>query len=161
VDDVRIVLYDGSYHDVDSSEMAFTIAGSMAFHDAARKAKPVLLEPMMHVQVFVPSDDTEGVIETLTSRRGRVQSHEHRGGMQVIDARVPLSEMFGYTTDLRERTQGRGTFAMRLELYQPCRPADDSGSSQDSLVGAPLKPRPPRRDSCIALPEPDEDGLPE
>jgi elongation factor G len=161
VDDVRIVLYDGSYHDVDSSEMAFKIAASMAFTDAARKAKPVLLEPVMLVQVSVPTDDMDDVMKNLTSRRGRVQSHENRSGTQVIDARLPLSEMFGYSTDLRERTLGRGTFAMRLELYQPCRPADGSDGSQDSLVGAPLKPRPTRRDSGIALPEPDEDGLAE
>jgi elongation factor G len=159
VDDVRIVLYDGSYHDVDSSEMAFKIAGSMAFQDAAKKAKPVLLEPVMHVQVSVPTDNMDDVIENLTSRRGRVQSSEHRSGTQLIDARVPLSEMFGYSTDLRERTRGLGTFAMRLELYQPFRPAEPSDGSWDSLVGAPLKPRPTRRASSIALPEPEGDGL--
>ncbi len=158
VDDVRIVLYDGSYHDVDSSEMAFKIAGSMAFQDAAKKARPVLLEPVMHVQVSVPTDSMDDVIQNLTSRRGRVQSSEHRSGTQLIDARVPLSEMFGYSTDLRGRTRGRGAFAMRLELYQPFRPAEDSDGSRDSLVGAPLKPRPTRRASSIALPEPNGDG---
>jgi elongation factor G len=159
VDDVRIVLYDGSYHDVDSSEMAFKIAGSMAFQDAAKKAKPVRLEPVMHVQVFVPTDSIDDVIENLTSRRGRVQSFEHRSGTQLIDARVPLSEMFGYSTDLRERTRGRGTFVMQFDHYQPVRPEEDSDGSRDSSVGAPLKPRPTRRASSIALPEPNGDGL--
>ncbi len=159
VDDVCIVLYDGSYHDVDSSETAFKIAGSMALQDAARKAKPVLLEPVMHVQVSVPTDSIDVVIKNLESRRGTVQSSEHRDGTQLIDARVPLSKMFGYSTDLRARTRGRGTFAMQLESYQPFRPAEGSDDSQDSLVGAPLKPRPTPRASSIALPEPDGDSL--
>lgn len=161
VDDILIELTDGSYHDVDSSEMAFTIAGSMAFQDAAKRANPVLLEPVMQVQVSVPPDDTDDVVENLTSRRGRVESHEHRGGMQIIDARVPLSEMFGYATDLRERTGGRGTFAMRWAFYQQFRPGEGGDGNQDSLVGAPLKPRPKVGDSSMALPEPDADGLPE
>ena len=159
VDDVRIELYDGSYHDVDSSEMAFKIAGSMAFQDAAKKAKPVLLEPVMRVEVVVPKEHMGDVMGNLSSRRGTIQSQEDRGGTQIINARVPLSEMFGYSTDLRERTRGRGTFAMRLESYQPFRSAEDSDGSRDSLVGAPLKPRPRRRASSIALPEPDWDGL--
>ena len=99
-------LYDGSFHDVDSSEMAFKIAGSMAFQDAAKKAKPVLLEPIMRVEVVVPKDYMGDVMGDLASRRGRIQSQEDRGGTQIINARVPLSEMFGYATDLRSRTQG-------------------------------------------------------
>src|SRR6188508_2689658 len=118
IDDVRIVLYDGSYHDVDSSEMAFKIAGSMAFQDAAKKAKPVLLEPVMKVEVVVPKDYMGDVMGDLSSRRGRIQSQEDRGGTQIINARVPLSEMFGYATDLRSRTQGRATYSMHFDRYE-------------------------------------------
>src|SRR5215203_2363798 len=118
VDDVRIELYDGSYHDVDSSEMAFKIAGSMAFQDAAKKARPVLLEPVMRVEVVVPKEHMGDVMGDLASRRGRIQSQEDRGGTQIINARVPLSEMFGYATDLRSRTQGRATYSMHFEHYE-------------------------------------------
>ena len=118
IDDVRIVLYDGSYHDVDSSEMAFKIAGSMAFQDAAKKAKPVLLEPVMRVEVVVPKDYMGDVMGDLASRRGRIQSQEDRGGTQIVNARVPLSEMFGYATDLRSRTQGRATYSMHFDRYE-------------------------------------------
>ena len=119
IDDVRIELYDGSYHDVDSSEMAFKIAGSMAFQDAAKKAKPVLLEPMMRVEVVVPKEHMGDVMGNLSSRRGHIQSQEDRGGTQIIQARVPLSEMFGYATDLRSRTQGRATYSMHFDRYEP------------------------------------------
>jgi elongation factor G len=119
VDDVRIVLYDGSYHEVDSSEMAFKIAGSMAFQDAAKKAKPVLLEPVMRVEVVVPKEHLGGVMGDLSSRRGHIQSQEDRGGTQIINARVPLSEMFGYATDLRSSTQGRATYSMHFDRYEP------------------------------------------
>jgi elongation factor G len=118
IDDVRIVLYDGSYHDVDSSEMAFKIAGSMAFQDAAKKAKPVLLEPVMRVEVVVPKEHMGDVMGNLSSRRGQIQSQEDRGGTQIIQARVPLSEMFGYATDLRSRTQGRATYSMHFDRYE-------------------------------------------
>ncbi|MGE0444127.1 MAG: elongation factor G [Vicinamibacterales bacterium] len=118
IDDVRIELYDGSYHDVDSSEMAFKIAGSMAFQDAAKKAKPVLLEPIMRVEVVVPKEYLGDVMGDLSSRRGRIQSQEDRGGTQIINARVPLSEMFGYATDLRSRTQGRATYSMHFDRYE-------------------------------------------
>jgi elongation factor G len=119
VDDVRIELYDGSYHDVDSSEMAFKIAGSMAFQDAAKKAKPVLLEPVMRVEVVVPKEHMGDVMGNLSSRRGQIQSQEDRGGTQIIAARVPLSDMFGYATDLRSRTQGRATYSMHFDRYEP------------------------------------------
>jgi elongation factor G len=119
IDDVRIELYDGSYHDVDSSEMAFKIAGSMAFQDAAKRAKPVLLEPVMRVEVVVPKDYMGDVMGNLASRRGHIQSQEDRGGTQIISARVPLSEMFGYATDLRSRTQGRATYSMHFDRYEP------------------------------------------
>jgi len=118
IDDVRVELYDGSYHDVDSSEMAFKIAGSMAFQDAAKKAKPVLLEPVMRVEVVVPKEYMGDVMGNLSSRRGQIQSQEDRGGTQIIAARVPLSEMFGYATDLRSRTQGRATYSMHFDRYE-------------------------------------------
>jgi elongation factor G len=119
VDDVAVELYDGSFHDVDSSEMAFKIAGSMAFKDAAKKAKPVLLEPVMRVEVVVPKDYMGDVMGNLASRRGHIQSQEDRGGTQIVQARVPLSEMFGYATDLRSRTQGRATYSMHFDRYEP------------------------------------------
>jgi elongation factor G len=119
VDDVAVELHDGSFHDVDSSEMAFKIAGSMAFKDAAKKAKPVLLEPVMRVEVVVPKDYMGDVMGNLASRRGHIQSQEDRGGTQIVQARVPLSEMFGYATDLRSRTQGRATYSMHFDRYEP------------------------------------------
>jgi elongation factor G len=118
IDDVKIELYDGSYHEVDSSEMAFKIAGSMAFQDAAKKAKPVLLEPVMRVEVVVPKEYIGDVMGDLASRRGRIQSQDDRGGTQIVNARVPLSEMFGYATDLRSRTQGRATYSMHFDRYE-------------------------------------------
>jgi elongation factor G len=118
IDDVRIELYDGDYHDVDSSEMAFKIAGSLAFQDAAKKANPVLMEPVMRVEVVVPKDYMGDVIGDLASRRGKIQSQEDRGGTQIISARVPLSDMFGYATDLRSRTQGRATYSMHFDRYE-------------------------------------------
>ncbi len=118
VDDVGIELYDGSFHDVDSSEMAFKIAGSMAFKDAAHKAKPVLLEPVMRVEVVVPEEYMGDVMGDLNSRRGRIQQMEAHGSTQIISARVPLSEMFGYATDLRSRTQGRATYSMHFDRYE-------------------------------------------
>jgi elongation factor G len=116
--DVRAVLVDGKFHDVDSSEMAFKIAGSMAFKEAARRAKPVLLEPIMSVEVVTPEDYMGDVIGDLNSRRGRVGGMDQRGNSHVISAHVPLSEMFGYATDLRSRTQGRATYTMQFDSYQ-------------------------------------------
>ena len=118
IDDVLIELYDGSYHDVDSNEMAFKIAGSMAFKDAAKRAHPVLLEPIMRVEVTVPEEYMGDVIGNLTGRRGHLQSMEARGSTQIINSRVPLSEMFGYATDLRSRTQGRGSYSMHFDRYE-------------------------------------------
>ncbi|MGD9904094.1 MAG: elongation factor G [Vicinamibacterales bacterium] len=118
VDDVRVELYDGAYHEVDSSEMAFKIAGSFAFQDAAKKAAPVLMEPVMRVEVVSPKDYLGDVMGDLASRRGRIQSQEDRGGTQIISCRVPLSEMFGYATDLRSRTQGRATYSMHFDRYE-------------------------------------------
>jgi elongation factor G len=115
---LEIDLYDGSFHEVDSSEVAFKIAGSMALKDAWKSAKPVLLEPVMSVEVVTPEDYMGDVIGDITSRRGRVQEMEARGNSQVISCRVPLSEMFGYATDLRSRTQGRATYTMQFDLYE-------------------------------------------
>ena len=115
--DFRATLTDGSYHDVDSSEIAFKIAGSMAFKEGMRKASPVLLEPIMAVEVHVPDDYLGDIMGNLTSRRGHIEGTELRSGVQVIRAATPLSEMFGYATDLRSRTQGRGTFTMQFSHY--------------------------------------------
>jgi elongation factor G len=117
VRDVKVHLVDGSYHDVDSSEMAFKIAGSMAFKEAAAHAQPVLLEPVMAVEVVVPEQYMGEVIGDLNARRGRVEHMEVRAGTQVITSRVPLSEMFGYATDLRSKTQGRATYTMHFSHY--------------------------------------------
>ncbi len=116
--DVKATLYDGSYHEVDSSEIAFKIAGSMALKEAARKASPVLLEPVMSVEVVVPEEYMGDIIGDLNARRGRVEGMEHRAGSQVIRAHVPLSEMFGYATDMRSRTQGRATYSMHFARYE-------------------------------------------
>ncbi len=124
IDDVRIELYDGKHHEVDSSEMAFKIAGSMAFQDAAKKARPVLLEPVMRVEVVVPKEYIGDVMGDLASRRGRIQSQDERGGTQIVNARVPLSEMFGYATDLRSRTQGRATYSMHFDRYEQAPPSE-------------------------------------
>ena len=117
--DVRVELYDGSYHEVDSSEMAFKIAGSMAFKDAAKRANPIILEPMMKVTVIVPEEYMGDVIGDLNSRRGQIQGMEDRAGAKQINARVPLSEMFGYVNDLRSKTQGRGQYTMEPDGYEP------------------------------------------
>jgi elongation factor G len=116
--DVRVTCYDGSYHDVDSSEMAFKIAGSMGFKEGAAKAKPVLLEPIMDVEVVLPEEYLGEVMGDLNSRRGRVAGMEARGGAQVVSAQVPLSSMFGYSTDLRSATQGRATYTMTFDHYE-------------------------------------------
>ena len=118
VQDVKVTLYDGSYHDVDSSEMAFKIAGSMAFKEGCHKASPVLLEPIMKVEVVVPEEFMGPVVGDLNSRRGRIETTEPRAGSQVVTAVVPLSEMFGYSTDLRSKTQGRATYSMHFFHYE-------------------------------------------
>jgi elongation factor G len=117
--DVRVTVIDGSFHDVDSNEMAFKIAGSMAFLDACKRAEPVLLEPIMKVEVVVPQEFMGDVIGNLNGRRGKIQGMKSRAAAQVIDASVPLSEMFGYATDLRSRTQGRATYSMEFDRYEP------------------------------------------
>jgi elongation factor G len=158
VDDVSVELYDGSFHDGDSNDRAFKIAGSMAFKDAAKKAAPVLLEPVMRVDVVVPEEYLGDIIGDLNSRRGRIQSMEARGGMQIVNSRVPLSEMFGYASDLRVRTHGRATYSMHFDCYQPIgRDPDRADGDRTSPVGAPRKPVPRVKDAAVAMPEPDAD----
>ena len=159
VTDVHVVLYDGTYHEVDSSEMAFKIAGSMAFQDAARKAAPVLLEPVMRVEVIVPPEFGGEVAKNLIARRGRIDGQQSAGDVCTILALVPLAKMFGYATDLISRTRGRGTYTHELDSYQPAR--IDPGTSDDdrtSQVRAPLTPIIGPRESAIGLPEPDPDS---
>ena len=129
--DVKVTLYDGSYHEVDSSEMAFKLAGSMAFKEACRKADPVLMEPVMQVDVIVPEEYMGDVMGDLNSRRGQIQGMESRAGAQAISAHVPLSEMFGYATDLRSRTQGRGQYTM-----QPSHYSEVPKNIQESIITA-------------------------
>ncbi len=132
--DVKVTLYDGSFHEVDSSEMAFKIAGSMAFKEAMRKAEPVLMEPIMQVDVLVPEDYMGDVIGGLNARRGQIQGMEPRGGVQAVSAAVPLSEMFGYATALRSSTQGRGQYTM-----QPSHYTEVPKSVQDKIIDARTK----------------------
>jgi elongation factor G len=116
--DIKVSLYDGSYHEVDSSEIAFKIAGSMAFQDAAKRAEPVLLEPVMKVEVVTPEEYMGPITGDINSRRGRIEGMEARPGTQVITSAVPLSTMFGYSTDLRSSTQGRATYTMHFKHYE-------------------------------------------
>jgi elongation factor G len=159
IDDVRVELYDGSYHDVDSSETTFRIAGAMAFQDAAKRAGPVLLEPVMRIEVVVPKNYMADVKGNLASRRGQIQSLEDRGGAAVIVARVPLSEVLGYATDLRSRTQGRGTYSMSFEAFEPVHGGPDrDDEDRSAAVPAPRRPAPKGKDSASALREPDDEG---
>ena len=116
--DLEVTLYDGSFHEVDSSEMAFKIAGSMAFQDGAKKAKPVILEPIMKVQAIVPPEFLGEVSGDLNSKMGRIENIDDRINIKVIDVKVPLAEMFGYATQLRSMTQGRGSFTMEFDHYE-------------------------------------------
>lgn len=158
VEDVCVDLYDGSYHDVDSSETAFKIAGAMAFQTAASNAAPVLVEPVMRVRVSVHHQDADDVAGNLASRRGEILSQEMRGDMRTIDARVPLAELFGYSGDLHSRTRGRGSVvAVEFSAYERYPSLDDDQGSRDSHVGAPRKRPPTLRTFRIELPEPDAD----
>ena len=152
VDDVRIELYDGSFHDVDSSDMAFKIAGSMAFQDAAKKAEPVLLEPIMRVEVVVQQEFMGEVIGGIHSRRGQVEGMEPRGTTEIIRASVPLAEMFGYAAN-----NPNAIYSMRFDRYEPLLGGPDI---DDEDCGAPVtSPRPPApkgKHSGVALPEPDQ-----
>ncbi|MGL5766534.1 MAG: elongation factor G, partial [Sarcina sp.] len=130
----KVRCIDGSYHDVDSSEMAFKIAGSMAFKNAMKKADPVLLEPTMKVEVVVPEEYMGDVIGDINSRRGRMEGMEARNGAQVIRAYVPLAEMFGYATTLRSRSQGRGTYSMVFDHYE-----EVPRNIQEDIIGKKTK----------------------
>ena len=128
--DFKATVYDGSYHEVDSSEIAFKIAGSMAFKDGASKANPVILEPVMKVEVVLPDDYFGDVMGNVTARRGNITGTDDRNGSKVINAEIPLSEMFGYATDLRSRTQGRGNYTMQFDHY-----AQVPKSVADKIIG--------------------------
>jgi elongation factor G len=128
--DLRVTLVDGKYHDVDSSEIAFKVAGSLAFQEAAKRAKPVLLEPVFAVEVVVPEEYMGDVIGDLNRRRGHVHGMEPRGNAQVVTGKVPLSEMFGYATDLRSMTQGRATYTMQFDGYE-----EVPGSIAEKVIG--------------------------
>ena len=131
--DVRVALYDGSYHDVDSSEMAFKIAGSMGFREGIAKARPVLLEPIMKVEVVTPEDFMGDVMGDLNSRRGMIHGMEDAPSGKIVRAEVPLAQMFGYSTDLRSATQGRATYSMEFAKIQPrCRPVLPTPSPRDT-----------------------------
>jgi elongation factor G len=134
--DVRVTLFDGSYHEVDSSELAFKIAGSMAFREGAQRARPVLLEPVMQVDVVVPDEFMGDVIGDLSARRGRVQRIEARAAAQMIRAEVPLAEMFGYATTLRSLSQGRATHTMQFARYEPV-PAPIAEEIVSRMAGRP------------------------
>jgi len=116
--DIKATLYDGSYHEVDSSEMAFAVAGSMALKAGVQKADPILLEPIMRIEVVVPEEFMGDVLGDLNARRGHIQGFDTRGNVQVIRGLVPLAQMFGYATDLRSMTQGRGTYSMEFSHYE-------------------------------------------
>jgi len=117
--DVIVTLYDGSFHEVDSSEIAFKIAGSIAFKEAFKKASPIILEPIMEVEVVTPDEFMGDIIGNLNARRGKIEGVEKRGKMQIIKAFVPLSDMFGYSTDLRSLSQGRANYTMQFSRYEP------------------------------------------
>ena len=151
---VRVELCGGSYHDVHSTNATFRIAGFLAARDAQQKAVPVLLEPVMLLEVTVPDAHVEDVMRNIISRRAAIDSREDLDGMCVIRARAPLAELFGFAADLRERTVGRGAFKMRFYRYQPRRVAGGDGEGE-SMVGAPLKPKPASWATGVALPEPE------
>jgi elongation factor G len=135
--DMRVTLTDGKYHDVDSSEIAFKVAGSIAFKEAAKRAKPVLLEPIFAVEVITPEGFLGEVIGDLSRRRGRVEGNERRGNALVVTARVPLSEMFGYATDLRSNTQGRANYTMQFDAYEEV-PANIAEQIVEQRTGEPV-----------------------
>lgn len=141
--DLRAVLYDGSYHEEDSNEMAFKIAASMAFREAARKADPIILEPVMTVEVVTPEDFAGTVLGDLSSRRGQIKGMEHRAGSQVIQAVVPLAEMFGYATDIRSNTRGRAEYSMHFAGYDEAhRSSGPEGDEAGVTANKPKGPNP-------------------
>jgi elongation factor G len=158
LDDVRVELYDGSFHERDSSETAFRVAGALAFENAAIRARAAVREPVMEVEVAVPEQYMAGVIGDLNSRRGCIVAMESRGATQIIKGSVPLAELLGYPSDLRERTQGSGQCSMRFDRYRllPEGPPDED-EDRIAPVMAPRKPAPKGQDPGVAIPEPDQD----
>jgi len=156
IDDVRVVIGDGSYHDLDSSDFAFRTAAALALEQALKRARPVLLQPMMRVEVNAPREHLAAIVGDLTVRSARIDSGEEREGTVVVTACAPLAELFGYATALRAQTFGRGAYTMRFDGYEPFEPPDEAGGDRDSLVRAPLGHPPTRNVSSIALPEPHE-----
>ena len=161
VDDVEVGVYDGSYHDVDSNDASFRIAAAMAFRDAMTKAAPILLEPVMQVDVVTPEEYLGDILGDLNRRRGVIQSiqpHDH-GNVRTVSVRMPVAEMFGYQTDLRARARGRAYFTSRFDSYEPCSTDLDSGNDDDrvSPVRAPRSPSPDVNGASISLPEPTDD----
>jgi elongation factor G len=160
IDDVRVTVYDGSYHEVDSSEAAFKLAGVLAFRDAARNARPILLEPIMRVSVTVPLEYARRVTDELRKRQSAFQSfHEEVVGTETVTTSmlVPLSQMFAYGLDLRARTDGLGTFSMTFSHYAPAILSGDDGD-READVTAPLRPHTPLRTLRASVPEPQDDS---
>jgi elongation factor G len=149
--DLRAILYDGSYHEVDSDEMAFKIAASMGFKEAAHKASPVLLEPIMSVEVVVPEELMGVTIGDLNSRRGRIEGIEHRAGSQVIKSLVPLAEIFGYASDIRSITQGQAQYSIYFYRYEQAPPGTESGDDDAGVTAN--KPKGPKAGSGFAASE--------
>jgi elongation factor G len=157
--DIKVDLIDGNYHEEDSSETAFKICGSICFKEACRKAKPVLLEPVMHVEVVASEEYMGSISRDLGSRRGRLEGTEVHGTTQLIKAIVPLSEMFGYETELGSRTKGRASYTMHFAQYEPLSGGFDNGNEDSGApVAAPRTPTPKDRQSRMALPQSDDKG---
>jgi elongation factor G len=157
ISDARIEVLDGSYHAQDSTDAAFRLAASAAAQQAAQRAAPVLLEPVMALEVTVPGESLDDVLKNIVGRRGEIQARQDRGDSQVVTARVPLAQLFGYAADLRSRTRGRGTYTIRFDTYEPVRADDGDDGRRDALVTAPLKPPRNPKTSSVSLPEPDDD----
>ncbi len=155
--DVRAILYDGSYHDRDSSDSAFTIAAAQAFQDAARRAGPIVLEPIMRVDASVPHQFVRAVARDLTNRGGHVGSAADTDDYFTVTAFVPLAELFGFASSLRVIAAGKGSFEIRFVEYVPVRTPGGSDHDRGAVVGAPRRPNPSPRSSSIAMPEPDDD----
>jgi elongation factor G len=159
MDDIRVELYDGSYHEVDSSAYAFRVAASMAFQDGAKKAAPVLLEPIMRVDVTVPIGQADDVVRNLSMRLGAIYARSNHGGMHVVRARVPLAQLFGYETDLRDRTHQRGTYTMEFDEYRPVGATGNNPDEPHSMtVGLPKRPRPGSSGAWVDEPDETPDG---
>jgi elongation factor G len=154
--DVRVVLFDGSYHDNDSNEMAFSIAGSMAFKEAARKASPVVLEPVMSIEVVTPEDFAGSIMSDLCSRRGRIEAMEHRAGSLVICALVPLATIIGYAKHMYSITHGRATYSMDFARYEEAPRRGESGGDEAGVTAN--KPKSPKTGSGFAAAKWDEES---